>query len=255
MCGTDTVRTVKDYIAPSNLLQDRVILVTGAGQGLGRVAALAYAAHGATVILHGRDERKLEAVYDEIEEAGGPQPVIHPLDMAMADDEDYEALAQAIRSQFGRLDGILHNAGAFYTLSPLQDQTQAQWLHLLKTNLVAPFALTRACFPLLRSVPDGSVILTGDSRGVAPAAYWGGYAVAKSGLQTFLRIAAEEWEMHPNLRINLMIPGPVKSPQRNRSHPGEDKSSLPAMESLLPYYLFLIGPDSKGYTGKMIEAR
>jgi NAD(P)-dependent dehydrogenase (short-subunit alcohol dehydrogenase family) len=172
----------------------------------------------------------------------------------MAGDEECHGLAQAIRSQLGRLDGILHNAAAFYTLSPLQDQTQAQWLHLLKTNLVAPFALTRACFSLLKGAADAVVLLTGDSRGLSPAAYWGGYSVAKSGLHAYLRIAADEWEMYPNLRINMFIPGPVKSPQRARSHPAENKASLPEMASLLPWYLYLIGPDSKGKTGLVFEA-
>ncbi|MGH8761797.1 MAG: SDR family NAD(P)-dependent oxidoreductase, partial [Nitrosospira sp.] len=98
----------KNYRGSPDLLKDRVILVTGAGQGIGRVAALTYAAHGATVILHGRKVEKLESVYDEIEKQGGMQPAIFPLDLEKAGDRDFEGIAQAIKLQLGRLDGILH---------------------------------------------------------------------------------------------------------------------------------------------------
>ena len=173
---------IEHYQPQPDLLKQRVILVTGAGQGIGRVAALTFARHGATVILHGRDVAKLESVYDEIETAGAPRPSLLPLDLSTARERDFENLALAIESQLKRLDGILHNASHFTHLGPLDDQTLEDWLGLLRVNLAVPFALTRACTYLLRGSPDASVILTSETHALEPAAYWGGFAVSKSGL-------------------------------------------------------------------------
>jgi NAD(P)-dependent dehydrogenase (short-subunit alcohol dehydrogenase family) len=240
----------KHYRPGPDLLRERVILVTGAGQGIGRVAALAFAAHGATVILHGRDVGKLESVYDQIEAAGGPQPTILPLDLATARDRDFENMALAIESQLKRLDGILHNASQLADPSPLDNQRLEEWLLLLRVNLAAPFALTRACSYLLRTASDASVIFTSETHALEPAAYWGGFAVAKSGLAALVKIQAQEWEGRSNLRVNLLVPGPVDSPQRRHTHPGESPASRPRPETLMPVYLYLIGPDSRGVSGE-----
>ena len=245
---------MKNYQAPQDLLKDRVILVTGAGQGIGKTAALTFAAHGATVILHGKSTRKLEAVYDEIEAAGHPQPAIFPLNLEKAEDKDFAAMAAGIGEQLGRLDGILHNAARMDRPQPLEDQPLEQWLQLLRINLAAPFALTRACLPLLKASPDASILMTSASQGHVPAPFWGGYAVAKSGVESLVKIWAQELEIHPSLRINAVVPGPVQSPQRSRTHPGEDKHSLPTAETLMPLYLYLMGPDSRGTSGQIVEA-
>ncbi len=244
---------MKDYQAPQDLLQDRVILVTGAGQGIGRTAALAFAAHGATVILHGREVKKLEQVYDEIEAAGHPQPAIFPLDFLKAGEPDHKAFAEAIHGQLGRLDGILHNAAYLTALTQLENETLDLWTKSLRANLAAPFALTKACLPLLKASPDASVIMTSDHHASHPAAYWGVFAVAKSGMETLVKIWAQEWEMLPQLRINAVEPGPVQSPQRLRTHPGEVHETLPPDTSLMPTYLYLMGKDSRGVSGQVFE--
>jgi NAD(P)-dependent dehydrogenase (short-subunit alcohol dehydrogenase family) len=240
------------YQARPELLTGRVILITGAGGGLGRVAALTLAAHGATVILHGRDVAKLESVYDEIEAAGGPQPTILPLDLGTARDRDFENMALAIESQLQRLDGILHNAAQLSDPASLDNQSLDEWLALLRVNLAAPFAITRACSYLLRAAPDASVIFTSETHALEPAAYWGGFAVAKSGLTALVKIQAQEWEALPNMRVNLLIPGPVDSPERRRTHPGEPAATRRRPEALMPVYLYLIGPDSRGVTGQAV---
>lgn len=242
----------KNYPVSEGLLKERVILVTGAGQGIGRAAALVYANCGATVILHGRKVSKLERVYDEIEALGKAQPTIFSLDFKGAVENDYLAMAQAIGHQLGRLDGILHNAAFLFGATPLENETLEQWQTLLQVNLMAPFALTRACLPLLKNAADASVIMTVNTHAHKPTAYWGGFAVAKGGVESLVKIQAQEWEMSPNLRINAVIPGPVNSPQRAMTHPGEVKHALPKPEELMSTYLYLMGPDSKDVSGQTI---
>ncbi|MBS4098207.1 MAG: YciK family oxidoreductase [Sulfuricella sp.] len=244
---------MKNHQAPPDLLKDRVILVTGAGQGIGKVAALTFAAHGATVILHGKSTRKLEKVYDEIEAAGYPEPAIFPLDLEKATDADFNALAEGINQQLGRLDGILHNAVRGGRPQPLSDQTLEQWLDFLRINLAAPFALTRACLPLLLAAPDASVILTSETHGHTPAPFWGGFAVSKAGLEVMAKIWAMELDIHPNLRFNTLIPGPVQSPQRANTHPAEERRKLPTPADLMPAYLYLMGSASRGTSGQVIS--
>ncbi len=243
---------LESYSPSRDLLKDRVILITGAGQGLGRVAALTYANYGATVILHGRRVEKLERVYDEIEAMGKEQALIYPLDLEHAEDKDFIVITQAIAQQLGRLDGILHNAAFLYGLSPLENQTIEQWQAMMQVNLITPFALTKACLPLLKMAPDASVIMTSSSHGQQPSAYWGGFTVAKAGIEALAKVQADEWENMSNLRINVIVPGIVNSPQRAKTHPGEVKQKMRQPEDLMPTYLYLMGPDSRGISGQTV---
>lgn len=238
----------------SGLLQGRVILVTGAGQGLGRSAALAFAGAGATVILLGRTVGKLEKVYDEIVAAGGPLPALFPLDLEAASDAAFENLAQAIGYQFGRLHGICHCAADFEALRPLRMESLTDWLELFRVNAAAPAALNRALEPWLERAEDAAVILVGETHGHNPSAYWGGFAVSKAALEAYFRIQADEWSA-ASPRINLLIPGPIHSPQRAKTHPGEDKSALPTCDDVAATLLHLMGPDSRGVRGEVLHYR
>jgi len=236
-------------------LKDRVVLVTGATGGLGQPLALALAAAGATVILHARVVRKLEALYDEICTAGYVEPVILPLDLAKAEASDFANVAAALEAQHGRLDALVHTAALLGSLGPLEHQSFDSWLSLLRVNVAAPMGLTRALMPLLNAAPDASVLFTLDSRGQEPRAYWGGYAVTKAGLATLARELADEWENRAHLRVNAVVPGPIRSPLRSRTHPAEDMSLLPAPDELVPLYLHLVAGQAKADSGMLIDAQ
>ena len=244
-----------DYQPATDLLRDRVILITGAGQGLGRVAAIAFARRGATVILHGRNISKLEAVYDKIEAEGLAQPAILPLDFAKATQAELDEFAQSIHSAMQRLDGIFHGASHFVSPMPMQLHDLELWMQQAKVNLAVPAALTKACMPMLKRSDDASVIFLTETHALQPKAYWGPYAVVKSALTTLTAILADESGAAPNPRFNLCLPGPVASPMRAQSHPGELASTIPPPESLAASFLYLIGPDSNGITGRLLDCQ
>jgi len=242
-----------EYSPPANLLEGRVVLVTGAGQGLGRALALDCAAHGATVALLGRTLEKLESTYDAIVESGGPEPALIPLDLAAAATREYEALNQLLRRDLRRLDAIAHCASHFVPLGPLANQSLEQWMTLLKVNLAGPFALTRACLPLLSAASDSSVVFTGETHGAHPLAYWGGFAVSKAGLATLAAVWGEELAHKGRPRMNVFIPGPIATPQRAQSHPAEDRSKLRTAAAAARGLMFLLGPDGARYNGRTVE--
>jgi len=243
------------YSPSADLLADRVILITGAGDGIGRVAALTCAAHGATVVLLGRTIGKLERVDDEIEQAGHPQPAIYPLDLGGATAKDYADLAVTLEREFGRLDGLLHNAALLGSLSPMAHQDIDLWFKVMQVNLNAPFLLTRACLGLLMQAPDASIVFTSDQVGRNGRAYWGAYGVSKAGIEGMSQILAQELETNTHIRVNSLDPGAVRTRMRTLAYPGENALANVPPEAVMPAYLYLLGPDSQGITGQQFEAQ
>ncbi|MCR4348066.1 MAG: YciK family oxidoreductase [Sulfuricaulis sp.] len=243
------------YTPAPNLLASRRILITGAGDGIGRAAALTCAQHGASVILLGRTAKKLEKVYDEIERQGWPQPAILPLDLATATPSHYEQLAQTVEKEFGQLDGLLHNAADTGTLTPLEHYTPEMWFRVMQVNLNAAWLLTRACLPLLNNSTDASIVFTTADVGRKGRAYWGAYGVSCFGLEGLMQILADELASAGRVRVNSLDPGAVRTGLRSRLYPGEDRDTLPTPESLAPAYLYLLGPDSRGVSGRALSSR
>ncbi len=243
------------YEAAPGLLTDRVILVTGAGDGIGRAAARAFAAHGATVVLAGRTLAKLEKVYDEIEANGDPQPALVPVDLAQAGPADYAKLAETIENEFGHLDGVLHNAALLGDITPLDMQDPDSWDRVMKVNLRAPFLLTQALLPLLRRSPDASVVFTTSSVGRRGRAFWGPYAVSKAGIENLAQLLADELMNTSNIRVNCINPGATRTTMRAAAYPGENPQSVKTADEIMATYLYLMGPDSTGVTGQSLDAQ
>ena len=246
---------IRSYLAPAGLLGGRVILVTGAGGGLGSALAKACAAAGAQVVLSGRNVRKLEAVYDAIVAAGSPRPSIAPLDLERADASHYGALADAVRNEFGRLDGLVHAAAALGERAPIEHYDVVKWLKVMHVNVNAAFIVTQALLPLLRLSQDASVIFTTSGVSVQGRAYWGAYAASKFAVEGLMQVLADETDTVTNIRSNSVNPGRMRTPMRAAAYPGEVPDTLPVPADVLGPFLYLLGPESRGVTGRRFDAQ
>ena len=246
---------MRDYQAAPNLLDNKVILVTGAGDGIGKAVALAYAQHGATVLLLGRNEDKLEAVYDEIEKNNSPKPAILPLDLAQATAEDYQKLAEIIETEFGYLDGLLHNASILGDLTLLEQYSEQTWNSVIQVNLNAPFLMTKPLLPLMKKRANASILFTSSSVGRIGRAYWGAYSVSKFGIEGLMQILSQELENTTSIRVNSINPGATRTKMRAEAYPAEDPITLTTPEDLIPVYLYLMGEDSIGINGQALDAQ
>jgi len=245
-----------DYQAPQDLLKDKIILVTGAGDGIGRTAALTYAQHGATVILLGRTVSKLEAVYDDIEKNGGAKPAIIPLNLEGAAEKDYDDVAASIENEFGRIDGILHNAALLGSITSLEQYEVPVWNQIMQVNVTAPFILTKALIPLLRLSDDPSIIFTSSSVGRQGRAFWGAYAVSKFANEGMMQVLADELDGNDHkVRVNSINPGASRTSMRASAYPAENPINNPDPKDIMPVYLYLMGKDSIGQTGQALDAQ
>ena len=247
--------TATQYQAPEDLLKNKIILVTGAGDGIGAVAAKTFAAFGATVVLTGKTIPKLEKVYDEIVEAKHPEPAIFPIDFTGASVDDYAAMAVTLEENFGQLDGLLHNAAQLGLMTPIASYTAVDWVKTIHTNLTAPFLLTQALIPLLMKADNASIIFTTDHVGQNPNAYWGAYGVSKAGIDNLMVTLAEELDNTTNIRVNSIEPGPTRTALRRNAFPGEVPTEVTLPNAIMPSYLYLMGNDSLSINKQTIAAQ
>ncbi len=245
---------MQNYQAPDGLLNERVILITGASDGIGKAVAKEYARFGATVILHGRDIPKLEGVYDEIIAAGYPKPAILPLNLVNASPEQFKSLASTIEQELGRLDGIVHNAGMISELAPIEHTSADTWHQIMQVNINAVYLITNACLPLLRQSPSSSIIMTSSGVGKKGRAFWGPYAVSKFAIEGLTQVLADELD-GSTIRVNAINPGATRTKMRATAYPAEDKYRLQTPEQLTPLYLYLMGDESNSINGQSIDAQ
>lgn len=243
----------RSYVPAANAFDGRVILVTGATSGIGRAVARDLVKHGATVIAHGRSEKALQEVYDELKLLG-PEPVVAQLDFEKAQGPQYQSLTDAIEQRFGRLDGLLHNAGMLGDRTPIEHYDIGLWQRVLLVNLTAPFILTRCLLPLLKKASDASVLFTTSGVGRKGRAYWGAYAVSKFGTEGLAETLADELE-NTKIRVNTINPGATRTKMRRRAYPAESPDTLRSPESVTAPYLYLLGPDSRDVRGQRLDVQ
>ncbi|WP_434926614.1 YciK family oxidoreductase [Shewanella sp. HL-SH5] len=243
-----------EYQAKKDLLSNKIILVTGAGDGIGRVAALTFAAHGATVILLGKTVKKLEKVYDEIVAQGSPNPAIVPLDLNGATEQHYLDMADTIAEQFGQLDGLLHNASHLGALGPFEHIDLTSLEKIMKVNVTAAAIMTKALLPVMRKAKNASIIFTSSGVGRKGRAYWGPYAFSKFATEGMMQVLADECE-NTSVRVNSINPGATRTEMRAKAYPAENPQALKTPEDIMPTYVFLMGDDSLNTNGEALNAQ
>lgn len=246
---------IRSHIPTSTCLKDKIILVTGAGDGIGKAVALTYASSGATVLLLGKTQDKLEAVYDEIEQLGLPTPAILPMDLKTADFATMQATALLIQREFGRLDGLLHNAGVLGALTPLEMYDPITFQEVMQVNMTAVFMLTQALLPLLQASQAGSIIFTSSTVGHHLRPFWGAYALSKQGVEGMMTLFTQETHRHTTLRFNAINPGATRTNMRAHAYPGEDPNTLKMPQDIVSSYVYLMSDDAVGVKGQIIDCQ
>lgn len=240
------------YQPKRDLLNGRIILVTGASDGIGKEAALTYARHGASLILLGRNEEKLRRVAQQVNDEGqAAQWFI--LDMATCTSEDCQQLASEIATTTPHLDGVLHNAGLLGDICPMSEQDPVVWNEVMQVNVNATFYLTQALLPLLLKSDCGSLVFTSSSVGRQGRANWGAYATSKFATEGMMQVLAEEYQNR--LRVNCINPGGTRTSMRASAFPTEDPQKLKTPADIMPLYLWLMGDDSRRKTGMTFDAQ
>ncbi len=243
------------YDAEKDFLKGRTILITGASDGIGRVCAKTYADYGATVILLGRDQKKLEAIFDEIESTHPGRVIIHPLDFKTATMEDFKLLGSSINEQYVCLDGLIHNAALLGARSPIEYYPEQDWNDLMQVNVSAVFRLTQVLLPALSRSSDARVLFISSSAGRVGRAFWGAYAVSKFAVEGLMQTLADEVENTTSIRVNSLNPGGTRTTMRRDAYPAENPETQPTAESLMPVYLYLMSAAAKSLHGQALNVR
>ena len=223
-------------------LSGRVALVTGASRGIGAATAIELARRGAHVVLTARTQGGLEETDDAVRAAGGTATLL-PLDLGEGTQVD--VLGPSLFQRFGRLDVLVHCAGALGKLTPVAHLMDGDWNAALAVNLGATLRLIRTCAPLLAAAEAGRAVFVTSAIAAAPRAYWGAYGATKAGMEHLVRTWAAE-TADTALRVSLFDPGVVATALRAQAMPGEDPRALPGPDSVAPAIAALCEPGDAG---------
>jgi len=243
-----------DYQIKENCLTGKNLLVTGAGDGIGRQAALTFAQLGATVILLGKTVKKLEAVYDEIMVQGCKEPAIIPLDLKGATKQNYIDMSATIAQQVGQLDGLLLNASMLGELSPFTQIHEEIFNEVMKVNVTAQYLIAQALIPTLLLAENASLVFTSSGVGNQGKAFWGPYSISKFATEGMMQVIADEYE-NTSLRTNAINPGATRTNMRASAFPAEDKNTLGTPADIMPLYVYLMSDDSLKVNGQTLKAQ
>lgn len=242
------------FSATSSTLKNKVILVTGAGDGIGKQAAISYAQAGANVVLLGKTVSKLESVYDQIMSMNLVEPSIIPLDLKGATPQHYRDMAATIKSQLGGLDGVLFNASLLGNLCPFEQIKESEFEDVMQVNLNSQFHITQAVLPLLKESEAASVIFTTSSVGRTGRAFWGTYSISKFATEGMMQVLADE-NKKSRVRFNCINPGATRTNMRAKAYPAEKPESLKTPLDIMPSYLYLMADESKGVNGQSLDCQ
>ena len=232
--------------------KDKIVLVTGANRGFGLAITMDLARAGATVIMLGRDLGSLEYAYDAVVDAGLTEPILYPLDLEGATPENYQELQDNILTQFGKLDGLVHNASILGAQMPIEQYDIKLWYSTLQINLSAPFMLTQFLIPALSKSNDARVIFMSSSVGREARAYWGAYSVSKFGIEGFAKTLSEELEK-THISVNTVNPGKMRTEMRRAAYPAEDSSKVPLPEEKSQAIVYLLSSLSPKINGEQLS--
>ena len=232
--------------------KDKIVLVTGANRGFGLAITMDLARAGATVIMLGRDLGSLEYAYDAVVDAGLTEPILYPLDLEGATPENYQELQDNILSQFGKLDGVVHNASILGAQMPIEQYDIKLWYSTLQINLSAPFMLTQFLIPALSKSNDARVIFMSSTVGREARAYWGAYSVSKFGIEGFAKTLSEELEK-THISVNTVNPGKMRTEMRRAAYPAEDSSKVPLPEEKSQAIVYLLSSLSPKINGEQLS--
>jgi NAD(P)-dependent dehydrogenase (short-subunit alcohol dehydrogenase family) len=233
-------------------MKPQTILITGAGSGIGKAVALDLAQRGDNLILLSKNEDKLNALYDEILQTTGQKAVIVPYDLEVLTADDACNLALMIEQEFGKLDGLLHNAGILGKKKPILSFDESDFNKVMNINVKAAIILTKALFPLLEKSTHANIIFTSSSVGRRAKAFWSSYAISKFATECIMQLLSAECDYLPNIKINSFNPQATRTNMRAIAYPGENPASVKEPSVLLPYYRHLLS-DKNIFTGKALE--
>lgn len=243
-----------EFLIHEKSLENKTVLVTGAGDGIGKAAAITYAKAGATVILLGRTVSKLESVYDDIMLLNLKQPSIVPLDLQGAKLSDYDGLAATIEDQYKKLDGILFNASVLGNLCPFDQIKESEFQEVMQVNVNSQFLMTKATLPLLKQSKLASVAYTTSSVGRQGRSFWGTYSISKFATEGMMQVLADEYK-NSQLRFNCINPGATRTKMRGKAFPGEDPKCLKSPYDIMATYVYLMSDISRGTTGQSLDCQ